>query len=397
MHKLNKSKRLYLGIFTSLMIGSVGVWLLSNSHASTPTASIEAEAGTLSSGATTVTDAIASGGHAVLFNALGVQVPTSIASDCSQDVTAALLSWIASVPDNSTIQFGSNKCYRIDGTLELTGRNGLTFEGNGSKFDGHFVALNDQAAIWRVWNSTGITFNSMAIVGPYASGGTFTSAYQHAHAVDLRGTSASLSNLTLNNVSGDCVYFGLGSDNVTKSSGTFSSSSCVGTGRNGVSVTAGQNITVSHVTLDKIGFETFDVEPNIGSGWGASNIVFDSNIVKKYYLYGFSIVENAPIDTVTFSNNTFIGSGLRGAVGNPIAQNYRPQHLLYKNNTSDTPQNPAALNIDNANFVTVTGNTVPLTSGTFVSSSNSCSVTVSGNSFPGGTTEVSLTNPVTSC
>src|SRR5207244_10906720 len=62
------------------------------------------------------------------------QVPSSIANDCSVDVTSALLSWIGSVPDYSTLSFGTNACYRIEGTLEFSGRKGLDFEGNGSTF-----------------------------------------------------------------------------------------------------------------------------------------------------------------------------------------------------------------------------------------------------------------------
>ena len=62
-------------------------------------------------------------------------IPGAIQGDCSVDVTQAIQSWIDSVPDNSVLSFGSGDCYRIDDTLELTGRNGLTFEGNGATFD----------------------------------------------------------------------------------------------------------------------------------------------------------------------------------------------------------------------------------------------------------------------
>ena len=53
------------------------------------------------------------------------QAPSSIAHDCSVDVTQPLLSWIASVPDNSTLSFASAGCYRIEGTLEIRGRDEL--------------------------------------------------------------------------------------------------------------------------------------------------------------------------------------------------------------------------------------------------------------------------------
>ena len=59
-------------------------------------------------------------------------VPSTIAADCSVDVSSALTSWVTTVPDNSVISFPTNGCYRIDSTVELDGRNGLDFEGNGS-------------------------------------------------------------------------------------------------------------------------------------------------------------------------------------------------------------------------------------------------------------------------
>src|SRR5438874_13361168 len=72
------------------------------------------------------------------------EAPGSIASDCSRDVTQQLLSWIASVPDHSTLSFASGGCYRIDGTLELTDRDGLTFEGNNATF-----RASTTGATWR--------------------------------------------------------------------------------------------------------------------------------------------------------------------------------------------------------------------------------------------------------
>src|SRR5215203_5657903 len=61
-------------------------------------------------------------------------VPATLASNCSVDVTAALLKWIGSIPDNSILTFGAAKCYRIDGTVELSNRSGLILQGNGSTF-----------------------------------------------------------------------------------------------------------------------------------------------------------------------------------------------------------------------------------------------------------------------
>jgi hypothetical protein len=57
-------------------------------------------------------------------------VPASVPTGCSTDATSQIRSWIASVPDDSTLRFGAAACYRIEGTLELKNRN-LIFDGNG--------------------------------------------------------------------------------------------------------------------------------------------------------------------------------------------------------------------------------------------------------------------------
>jgi len=54
-----------------VVFGSLGTWLLTGSHAATPTASLETENGTVSSAAGKVTDATASNGQAVKFGAGG--------------------------------------------------------------------------------------------------------------------------------------------------------------------------------------------------------------------------------------------------------------------------------------------------------------------------------------
>jgi hypothetical protein len=329
-------------------------------------------------------------------------VPATLASDCSLDVTAALLKWIGSIPDNSVLSFGSAKCYRVDGTVELSNRSGLVLQGNGSTFRSRTPMVggnkaDDQRAMFRVIDSSAISFENMAIVGSYADGGTFDASLQHAHAIDLRGTSAVVENVNMSNVAGDCLYFGLGNDNVTKSSGSAHDSTCNSIGRSGISVAAGKGITVKGMSLDKVGFATFNVEPNAGPGWGASNILFESNIIKTYSLHAFSVVESAPISDVTFANNRVVGQGLKAAVGNQMHGNFRPRNITFSGNSSDTRQSTVAFNAENVDLLTITGNNVPLTSGTLASVERSCKVSVSNNTFVGGTREVATINPVTSC
>ena len=59
-------------------------------------------------------------------------MPSSIASDCSADTTSSLSKWISSVPDNSSLMLGKGACYRVDGSITISNRRSLLFDGNGS-------------------------------------------------------------------------------------------------------------------------------------------------------------------------------------------------------------------------------------------------------------------------
>jgi hypothetical protein len=335
----------------------------------------------------------------------GIAVPTSIAADCSVDVAPALTSWIASVPDGSTLLFGSGRCYRVESTIELRGRRGLTFEGNGATFrsinpmtSGAYT--DDQRAVWRVIASTGFTFTNMTVTGAYAKGGTFDAGLQHAHGFDLRGTTATLSAVTVSNVAGDCFYFGLGYDGVTRSSGSVRESSCSSTGRNGFAASAANNVSVSDVAFDKIGFTVVDLEPNVGTftastGWGTSNVSAAGNSIGSYFLYAFAVVENAPNTDDSFVNNSVTGSrGLRVGVVAP-GGSVRPATVVISGNvaTVSTSTWSPAMEIHNVDGLTVTNNVVPIGYGPMATVDKSCNVNVSGNSYPGGNAQSTVTSP----
>jgi hypothetical protein len=59
-------------------------------------------------------------------------VPATIVSDCSADVARALEDFIAQVPDNATVRFPADACYRAERFIKVEDRLGLTFEGNGA-------------------------------------------------------------------------------------------------------------------------------------------------------------------------------------------------------------------------------------------------------------------------
>ncbi len=312
-------------------------------------------------------------------------VPSSVPSGCSADATSALLAWIATVPDGATLRLGAGACYRIEGTLELRSRR-IALDGNGATLRS-LNAPADLRAIWRLWNSD-FALRDLTIAGSYAGGGVHDPALQHAHAIDLRGTRATIERVAMSDVAGDCVYFGLGGG---RSSGTVRDSSCRRIGRNGVSVTAGDDIRVERVTTDRIGYIAFDVEPNTGAGFGSQRVVFDSNTIGSYHMKAYTIIGNAPVSEQAFTNNRVVGDSLRIGVTD---RSHRPSGVTISGNSSDTAAPNNALTLYGVTGLKVTQNTVPLTVGTMAYVSGGCGVSIAGNAFPGGSREAYITNPM---
>jgi hypothetical protein len=333
------------------------------------------------SGATTVTASTATATASTSFNVGSSTSPP----DCTTDMTQQVLDMIAATGDGGTVSFAAGGCYRIEGTIEFSNRT-LTLEGNGATFQS-FNAPADQRAMWRAVNST-VVWRDMTLAGSYCCGGTLDESLQHAHGIDLRGTNGEVANVTVQDMAGDGVYFGLGYDDTTASSGSVHDSTLQWVGRNGVSFVAAHDARVDRTRVHLVGVDSVDVEPNISAGPGVQRVTVDSNtITGGYGLYAYSVVMNRPISDVAFTNNTLTGVGLRVGVVNPGAQPYRPQRLTVTGNASNTATNPPALEIHNTDTGTITGNTVPLTGGTMAAVDDSCGVSVSGNQFPGGSAE----------
>jgi len=325
------------------------------------------------------------------------QAPGSIASDCSRDVTQQVLSWIASVPDNSTLSFARGGCYRIEGTLELTDRNGLTFEGNGATFKATTIG-DTWRSQWRLIGGSRIAFRNMNVQGAHPAGGTFVSALQHQHAFDLNGVShVELDRTRSSNLYGDCVYITRRADGrqAWSSNVHVHDSSCIGNGRMGIAVVAGCEVLVERTNMSQIGRTAFDVEPN-GPGFGAQNVTFRNNRVSGALPGGFfTAIGDGLIDSVTVSDNSTSGVGIYMAVLALPGQ--RRSQITISGNSSDTGYYAAgsvAMDFERVDGLTVTGNSIPLSGPNMALAwvSRSCDVKISGNSFPGGVAEARISS-----
>jgi hypothetical protein len=167
-----------------------------------------------------------------------VAVPSSIADNCSSDVTAALDSWLAHLPSGAVVDFPSGACYAVSNTsttLTLNDVNGLTINGDGatlrqSVYEGGQCDDNEVQPVLTLTSDTDVTVNDLTIDGPGNCGG----AYSEGDYGILLGqatpgnTNVTFNGVTVENVDGDglAVYPQLGTccginTNITFENGAF--------------------------------------------------------------------------------------------------------------------------------------------------------------------------------
>jgi Right handed beta helix region len=325
-----------------------------------------------------------------------MRVPTYIDATGRTDVTRQLQDFFSRVPDFYTITFSPYARYRVEGTLELMNRRGLVFQGNSAVIFASSRA-DGQRAHWRVIRGAQLVFRDLTVAGASKVGGTpyaFVSSLQWQHGFDLRGvTAVEIDDVTITDVYGDCVYVGLGiGTRALWSSGVhLHDSVCRRNGRQGVAITAGQDVTVDHTSFDATGLMTFDIEPN-GEDGGADRVSIVNNWVAGGFREFFGVVGLGSVSNVVVSHNTLIAKALTVLVATP---GQRRTGIMITGNTSDLAyrqRDGAPMQFEGVDSLTVTGNVQSLVGPnmTLARVEKSCSVNVSRNHAPGGTGEVSL-------
>lgn len=303
-----------------------------------------------------------------------VTVPSSIAADCSADVTAQLQAWFDSLPDGTTASLAGG-CFRAEGTLTLRGRNGLTIDGVGATLRASTVGDGHRSSL-RVIDGSSFTVRDLTVEGGYTKSGTHDTTVQWSHGIDLLGPFGVLvENVTVRDVGGDCVYAGLGAQRARNA--TVRGVTCDGTGRNGVSAVAANGLLVDGGSYSRVGFIAFDVEPNSGTGFGVDGAVFDGATVGSYYLDAGMVVGDNAIGNVTFSAIAVTAAkGGRFRVLTPTTR--RRTNIIVTGNTSAAAFAGDAVYAERTDGLTVTGNTLA-TSGVELRCVDDTAVTFSGN------------------
>jgi hypothetical protein len=284
--------------------------------------------------------------------------------------------FLATVPDGSMILFTAGGVYRMDRGLRFSDRHDLIFEGNGAilRSNGVSACARDCSLFYLLEDNTRIVIRDFNLVGNSPTPGIFLDSWQHASGITIVGGSdVEIANVTVSGVGGDGLTLS-GVAPAWPDAISFHDSHVISSGRMGVAVVAGRNVTVQRVQFDTVAYGVFDIEPN-DTTQGASGIRFLDNAAGTWtHEFGFFFAANgapgAAVADVTVSSNTITRSPLTTSV--TVG---RRQDIVFTSNTSTLPAAGPVLRFAHVDSLMVTGNVQPLTSGVLASITDSTGVT----------------------
>jgi hypothetical protein len=317
-----------------------------------------------------------------------VNVPAAIDASGRTDVTTALHEFLAHVPNGSTIAFGAGGRYRVEGTLRLTDRHDLTFEGNGATI--FATTKGDRSrAQWYFVRGQRIVFHNIVVRGANPHGGTADDAYQAKyeaqHGFWFAGTSdVLLDHVTVTDVYGDFVYIAKDLDTrVWSARVTIRWSTFARNGRQGISVTAGRDVRIEHNSISDTRRAVVDLEPNTSS-WGAERIVIADNYIGRGRLMFIAAHGAAgPVNDVQVLRNVLHDHLLNVEVVAP--EGARRSHWVVDGNRSDKLANRRTVRLIRVDDVVVSNNRQDVRKATpGIELWGGCHYTVTGNQLRQG-------------
>jgi hypothetical protein len=310
-----------------------------------------------------------------------VHVPASIDSRGGREVTNELNGFLRSVPDHRTIVFPAGGRYRVDGTLVLQNRNDLIIEGRGAVVFSDNTGANApivgtgpddglagfrnhwprHRSHWVVVGSNAIILRNIVVRGAHPNAGAHDYSYkpelEAQHGVDFaRGTRNSvLENCRITDVYGDFVYNGSGVENIVVRNCHFERS-----GRQGLTVTDGNNITFQNNFVTQVGRTAFDLEPNTASDRVTNVRILDNRVGPANGLFVGS-KGAGDVSHISIVGNSLLDGEPMGVVAQTANGIRRHDWYVGNNVAVDSVGSPhGAIRFAGMDRITVTGNTVPL-------------------------------------
>jgi hypothetical protein len=288
-------------------------------------------------------------------------VPASVphAVTCSPrmpDATLALQAWLTSVPNHVLARLDGS-CYRVDGTLTLGAKTGVTLDGNGAKFQTYAISSQGEEHLL-VGGDVDTTVENLSIDGGKTVSG-YNALYEFQHGILITGgcDRVVLYNVTIDHVWGDFVAITPHIHNSNKVKMVPQNIAIVnshfgldrpgmGSGRMGISIQEGEHIFVYGNVIRYSSRSAIDIEP-VSSGATLVDIHVEHNTFGPHGLnlfanhnYGHA---NPVIDGVYFRDNTLTGTPLLvdsvADITNINARDpatFRRHHYVFVNNVSDT-------------------------------------------------------------
>jgi hypothetical protein len=324
--------------------------------------------------------------------------PSTIAADCSADVTAQLNAWIASVPDNAVLSFAEGACYRIDSTLGIEKRTGLVLQGNGATLKAVTGADRNRSHL-RIRASSNVTVRNLTVRGANPHAGTGEDAYradrEAQHAFNILGVDGLLlDDVQAYDVFGDFVYIGgpMLSRHVTVRNSHFERN-----GRQGIAITNGEDVLVEGNFIGSVRRSLFDLEPNTNAGHALRVKLLLNRTGPAHNFWLASKGGSSDVGDVTIRGNVMEGpSGGLVWVRTPAPLSPRKSFTIDSNTflaqgTVSDEGSVGAFFFQNCTDITITANRVtfkPDQRMPAVELRASSRVTVQGNQFDGSTEPV---------
>jgi hypothetical protein len=334
-----------------------------------------------------------------------VCVPNAIDPTGGVDVTIALNQFFASVPDSTTICFPANARYRVEGTLLLQNRNGLTFEGDGATI---FAATDGSDALppaslkkgwpqgrrhWLFEGGSAITIRNLNVQGsnPHAGVGDLAyredRAFQHGFAFHgVQGVE--LDHVSVREIYGDFVYLGAGNTTWT-SDVHIHDSHFEANGRQGIAITGARDILIERNYIGQVRRSSIDLEPHSDNG-GAENIVIrDNDFGPGRLLFLASAGVGSNVAHVTIESNR-LERPMNIVVTPPLGYRRGPFSIIDNVSVAGFGSPVALMRFLRVDGLTVQGNVMALSEKrnmTGVLARESCDVTVELNQFNGAARE----------
>jgi hypothetical protein len=333
-----------------------------------------------------------------------VSVPDTIDRTGATDVTDALTTFFAGLGPGATVELPANGRYRVDGTIVLTNRRDLTVDGRGSTF----FAVTDGSGVtpprggqragwprlrqqWRIRGGANITLHDFTVRGANANGGATTGAYvprlegQAGIAVQ-RATGVTLDAVHVTNTYGDAVYVTGRATNVMVRNSTLER-----TGRQGVAVVSAQHVTIADNVIRDVARSVFDLEPPPRAV--VRDVHLQGNRVGAYGNFLLAAGGAGPgVGDVWLQANQVDGGHGVSVFAGVTRQARTGFHILDNAGTGEA--RPAGgtglrglLQLVNLGQVEVRGNHQRVAGVPAVSADRVCGLTLSGNDFPGASTE----------